>query len=932
MSALLAAFDALCDAPAAEREARLNEIAEDDAALAAQLRSMLAADREPTAFLARDISAQSVLNPTVWARPDRTGQRFSAYTLLRELGTGGMGAVWLAERQLGASVQHVAIKFMHRPDDARLMGQFERERNALARLEHPAIARLIDAGLTPDGEPFIATEFVDGVPLLTYVRTQLSALHERLLLIESLCEAVDYAHRRLLVHRDIKPSNVMVDGAGRARLLDFGIAKALDPVITEQTLNNPLSPAYASPEQALGEPVSTATDVFALGLLLFELLTGQLPRQRRTLKLGEMAARISGETIEAPSSTELATIAAIDPVLAARDWPKQLRGDLDQIVLTALHREPERRYPSALALAADLKRWREGRPILARPDSASYRLRKLIRRHPLVTTASALALVLVTVLSTLAFLQSLKAERAAARALRAQDFVLSIFLSADQTQTRGEKLTAKEILASASARLDKEFADDPQQQAELKLKLAEIYGNASNPERAKSLAQEVLVSAEKLHAGNSELKARALMQLAMLAYDEGEFKPGLALSKQAVDALRALRLANQSLLATALMDRGALITEIEADAALGLSDQQEGLALLAAETGTKSVAYGRALTQRAMLFEELDRFAEARADYAAGVAILAREYGDVHPRTANARLALAGVLDRLGEPELAQMEFEKTVTAMRKLYDNRGNELAAAVFSQGIFFQTIGELAQAERNYRETIALGGTTAQFAAHAYRYLGQVLVLTNRASEAAQAFERAVDGYARVYGENNPQGWRTQADWGGAELALGQSDAALKRQRLAVERLEQLLGAQANELIRPLRALAQTELALKRFPDAEQHFTRALALAGAQLGEAHVTTCGLRRDLAAVALAAGETGALPTLRERLANCRAALAAKQPNAPVLQQVDETLAQLKPRRLIFGARRTQPAARELPYIGSPTNRSHHGRQTELSI
>ena len=326
MSQLLEYFDELCDLSPALREARLIAITKADARLSEQLRAMLKADSNATQLVAHDIERQPQLGADLW-RKTAPQADFGAFHMLRELGTGGMGIVWLAERNLSGSTQQVAIKFM-RHSSPELLKHFERERDALARLEHPGIARLIDAGISPDGAPYLATEFVDGALILDYVREHKLDLHGRLKLIEALCDAVDYAHRRLLVHRDIKPSNVMVDRAGRVRLLDFGIAKALDVGSNTQTHSNPLSPAYAAPEQALGEPISTATDIFGLGLLLFELLTGQLPAQRRVISAIDMAHKISQETIEAPSLSHAAEIAEIDPTLATRDWPKRLRGDL----------------------------------------------------------------------------------------------------------------------------------------------------------------------------------------------------------------------------------------------------------------------------------------------------------------------------------------------------------------------------------------------------------------------------------------------------------------------------------------------------------------------------------------------------------------------------------------------------------------------------
>ena len=387
--------------PEDQRNVRLDALALTEPALAEHLRAMLAADATLHPLLDRELSQQRSVGSALPTQ-NRAGMQFGAYRLLLELGEGGMGTVWLAVRSLGDSTQRVAIKFMRQRFDAMSTKFFAAERDALARLEHPHIARLIDAGLTPDGEPYLVTEYVDGESLNDYVARVAPSLTQRLELVETLCAAVDYAHRRLLVHRDIKPSNILIDRDGHLRLVDFGIAKSLDTVggDTEQ----PFSPAYSSPEQALREPVSTATDVFALGLLLYELLTGNLPGQRRTSSGAALMQSLHDEKIVAPS-------------LNARSAPgisqKSLKGDLDLIVLTALKREPDRRYPSALALAEDLQRWRGILPIRARRDSFRYRAGKFVSRHRGAVGFAALSLVGILAALGLALWQAERARTSA---------------------------------------------------------------------------------------------------------------------------------------------------------------------------------------------------------------------------------------------------------------------------------------------------------------------------------------------------------------------------------------------------------------------------------------------------------------------------------------------------------------------------------------
>ncbi|MCB1602724.1 MAG: serine/threonine protein kinase, partial [Xanthomonadales bacterium] len=309
------------------------------------------------------------------------------------LGRGGMGEVYSAQRVDGDYTQTVAVKLLRRGLDSEdVLSRFLQERRILARLEHPAIARLIDGGMGADGLPWIAMELVDGQPITRFAEDAGLALAPRLQLLIAVCEAVDYAHRRLIVHRDLKPSNVLVSADGSPRLLDFGIAKLLDDTEGQAHTSTGLrvmSPAYAAPEQLRGEPITVATDVYALGLLAYELLTGTLPQQRGRVSVAAIEAELDKE-MQRPSQ---AARRPQESTLSAR----QIDADLDTIVVKALALEADRRYPSAAALAEDLKRYLDGRPITARPDTLSYRVSKFVSRHRGGVLASVLTVLALVV-------------------------------------------------------------------------------------------------------------------------------------------------------------------------------------------------------------------------------------------------------------------------------------------------------------------------------------------------------------------------------------------------------------------------------------------------------------------------------------------------------------------------------------------------------
>jgi tetratricopeptide (TPR) repeat protein len=307
--------------------------------------------------------------------PDLTGARLGAYRLEEPVGRGGMGVVYRARRE-GDVPQQVAVKLIGRFAVGLSLEQFRTERTILARLEHPAIARFIDAGSTPEGQPWLVMEYVRGRPITEHATARGLSVSARLELFRAVCAAVQYAHRNLVVHRDLKPSNILVTDEGAPKLLDFGIAKLLEPAAdgasATVTLLRPFTPEYASPEQASGAPISTASDVYSLGVVLYELLTGVRPLALLGLE-PEEALRLIATRVPAPPS------AARTP--SAPAWPRELAADLDTIVLSALRKEPERRYASVDALAEDVRRCLTGLPILARPDTVRYRAAKFVRRH-----------------------------------------------------------------------------------------------------------------------------------------------------------------------------------------------------------------------------------------------------------------------------------------------------------------------------------------------------------------------------------------------------------------------------------------------------------------------------------------------------------------------------------------------------------------------
>ena len=407
-------LDQLLDLPDEAVDEALPRLCGDDDGLRADVRALLAADRSTDPFLSTPAPERAAGLVAATVEPDPIGEVLGAWRIVQALGEGGMGRVYAAERVDGFS-QRAALKLL-RSDrlrgDAR--ARFLHERQILARLDHPLIARVLDGGVTGDGRPWFAMELVDGRPVTTFCREAGAGLAERLRLFLQVCEAVRYAHARLVVHRDLKPSNILVDATGRPRLLDFGIAKlmagdeAADPELATRTIARLMTPEYAAPEQVSGGVITTATDVWALGVLLHELLTGRRPFVASSAVPGALERAIL-EDDPAP----LAAMATGGPVPASA-----LRGDLDRIVTTALRKDPAQRYPSVEALAEDLRRFLDGRPVLARGDSTTYRAFKFVRRHRVGMAAAALVVLAIVAGIAATLVQTQRARTARALAER----------------------------------------------------------------------------------------------------------------------------------------------------------------------------------------------------------------------------------------------------------------------------------------------------------------------------------------------------------------------------------------------------------------------------------------------------------------------------------------------------------------------------------
>jgi eukaryotic-like serine/threonine-protein kinase len=573
------------------------------------------------------------------------------WRLLHLLGSGGMGEVWLGERSDGVVEHRVAIKRV-RAHGHRFHERLLSERRLLARLEHPNIARFIDAGVDGGGAPWLAMEYVEGMPITEWCAARSLPVRARLQLFQKVCAAVEHAHRHLIVHRDLKPSNVMVNGDGEPKLLDFGIAKLLDGSEGETTVGA-LTPAYAAPEQLRGEEVSTATDVYVLGLLLYRILSGALPETRTSGQLAAVLARISEEETQRPSASARAAGAALP-------YPASvLSGDLDAIVAQAIRALPQARYGSVAELSADIGRYLDARPIRARAPSRWYRFSRFARRNRAALALGSLAALALIAGTVISLQQARRAEREAqtarrelARAERVSEFLGSLYrehdpLSRDTLSARPPAV----LVAEAIARVEGELSDDPWSQAQLLRVLGEAQLNLSQLDAAHETLE---LAASKILSGGIDSSK-------------------LLLSAE-IDGLRA-----------AVARRGLRNEDAE-------QLFKQALAQASAAAGVDSAAVGRINALSATTLLALSRFKDARAVAESAHDVLTKKLGSNHPETISALVSLGAVQEQLREDASALVNLRAAVATIEQRFSRSDARLIRPLL-------LLGEVLRRERDF-----------------------------------------------------------------------------------------------------------------------------------------------------------------------------------------------------------------------------------------
>ena len=787
-----------------------------------------------------------------------TAERLGPYRLLRLIGSGGMGDVWLGERADGTVEQRVAIKRV-RGSIAAFAERLASERRILARLSHPNIARFIDAGVDALGQPWMAIDHVDGAAVTDWCARQALSLRPRLVLFRKVCAAVAHAHRHLVVHRDIKPGNVLVDNEGEPKLLDFGIAKLIDgsgggPTAAQLTI------AYAAPEQLRGGEISTATDVYALGLLLFRLLAGALPATRDGVNAAAILARLDEEELQLPSERARAHAAELSYA------PEALRGDLDAIVSKAMRARPEDRYGSVIELSDDLGRYLDAMPVLARAPTRRYRLARFVQRHRTAVAVAVVAAFGLALLAATALWQARVATVAAARAdeeatranaaaglagqqaqraRRASEFVLSVFLQSDpmRRDARGV-ISLDEAFEDALARIDREFSDEPMVAADLNDDFGEILASKGRFDEAVARLQKALALAEQAHGASSPVVAETLLNLAIVEQYRGRVLDGKPHAARALAILKQHAAEYPLNLGNAHFAYGEILSQ-EGLRAEALAEAEAGLALYRAHLPLDDIRLPIALYNIGTAMVHEHRWREAQALIEEALAGAERLQGQQSAALLPMLDLLIAVHDALGEATRALQRAERGLAIAEAEFPGTHPRHAEMLVETGARRVRAGDAAGVALIERGVAMLAELGSHHESHGWQLLVGALWLLADARGLEQASARAQQRCAELGIESGDPCQRVRA-YRALGLARG-GDAEAAWAELARVPSDAAPGGDGAALLDWARA--EAELARGRRDAALRHFTSALRHFERTYSRGQADAERLRRRLAEV-----------------------------------------------------------------------------------
>ena len=793
--------------PQSEQPAFVKTACGGDEELIAEVSAMLAQDSGAPTLL--DQGLADVAEKTLATPAALVSKEIGPYRISRLLGEGGVGVVYLADRQdLGAQV---AIKVLR---DAWISPsrreRFATEQRTLAQLNHPLIARLYDAATMDDGTPYFVMEYVEGIPLTEYCRKNDSSIVQRLQLLVSVCEAVQHAHANAVIHRDLKPANIFVKHDGTIRLLDFGIAKQLESfdLKVEQTMTGLrlMTPAYASPEQVLGDRVGVGTDVYSLGVILYELLTGELPFDLSGLTPAEATSIVTEHEPARPSvAVNRAWSSKSDadrPSLNRESW-----ADLDVLCLTAMHKDPQRRYQSVEALVRDINHYLKGEPLEARADTLRYRTAKFVRRHR--TAVASVAMVGIVIIGLVAFF-TVRLARArdaamaeAARTQRIQQFMANLFEGGDEAAGPSDSLRVMTIV-DRGVQQARSLTSDPKIQAELYANLGAIYQKLGKLDQADSLLQSALDARKSIFGPDSPEAAESLIALGLLRSDQAHLDQAEQLTRQGLEIDRRHFPARHPAMAKALL------------------------------------AYGKVLAQRGSHDQALQTLNEA-VQIESAPSIAPSDLADSLSTLADAQYMA-------GHYPAADSLYRRVLEIHRKLYGEHHPAVAGDLENLAAIQQDLGYYSESEGFARQALEINeayyGKNHPKTAGILTTLGRSLQYEKKYDEAEGALQRALAIQERVYGPVHPAVAETINELGNIADMREHLDEAEARFRRVVEIYRSIYGDHHYVVAIALSNTATVYMDKKDYPHAEQIFrdvvrrlTETLSADNVNTGIAHI-----------------------------------------------------------------------------------------------
>ena len=845
-----------------ERDAFVQAQCGADATLISQVYELL----QQNATLAEDVHETAV----DWQPRTLLGTRLGPYELCRLLGSGGMGEVYLAQRVDTEFQQQVAIKLVRTTLLSKnVAARLRVERQILASLKHPNIATLFDGGSAADGTPYLVMEYIEGVNIDIYCDRAKLTIEQRLRLFCEVCAAVQYAHQNLIVHRDLKPTNILVTHDGQPKLLDFGIAKLLDTQLSARndTLTHHdlrmFTPAHASPEQVRGEAITTRSDIYVLGVLLYELLCGRRPfvlapefrfteLERVVCTVRPPRPSVAVASMARKSFDHVVEIARARSTTVPR-LTRRLQGDLDNMVMMALRKNPARRYASAEQFANDIQHWLNGKPVVATKPSWSYFARKFATRHAVTLSAISAAFLLLIGFSVLTYLQArdLARQRDAiaierTRAEQVSSFLVDLFKFSDPTKSRGNELKARDLLDTGARHIDTALTAQPATRAVLLETIGEVYGSLGLNTEAADTLQKSLDARIKLYGVDNDEVAETLAQLGEVRISQGEYAAASNLLEQAVQIQQRLHGVNAVEQATALR----LLSKVSLE--LGDFPSTEHnllrtLALYDTHDQYHSLNKALALANLGDLRANQYRDAEAEALFRAALAITAPALGNDHPRVTELHINLADALESQGKYSEAQPLFEAALSEKRRVLGNEHPQTIDALENYGSFLRRKGDYAPAQIIMTEAlqanIKIRGESNMLVGYDRVNLGLLDYDRGEYAPAEIKFRAALTNYAHSLPAKHAYIAGAQMSLGRALMHQGKLPEAIAILNQSIAMFVDTLGTDNPVTYRARAALGITLVAAQRYDEA-----RPLLIAAQPFIESIDKTQTINRELRA------------------------------------------------------------------------------------